>query len=101
LIGLPREADELDAVERVLARADLALPGQQISPASLVDGIVNGDDGRHVGGARVILLAFHGGVELRRRWVDPVGGIGLWRLWIGLIAHRVAQARDRGYRAIL
>ena len=58
-------------------------PTFDLGPGALVDGVVDGDDGRHVGGVRGVVFAAHGFEEHFFRGVDPVrggggGGGGVW-----------------------
>ena len=53
-----------------------ALPAQDLVPGALVDGVVDGDDGGHVGGDRGVGFALHGGEEHGFGGVDPVAGRG-------------------------
>lgn len=60
------------AAARGATVATAALPRQNLGPRALVDRIVDRDDGLHVGCARRVPLARHGGEELRFGWVHPV-----------------------------
>ena len=64
-----REAREENALGLRQVRR---LPLLDLLPGALVDGVVDGDDSLHVGGARVVALALHGLEEHLLGRVHPV-----------------------------
>lgn len=54
--------------------AAACFPGFDFVPGALVDGVVDGDNGLHVRGLRVVGFAAHGFEEHLFRRVDPVSG---------------------------
>ncbi len=85
------------AAGRVPGRHVGLLPAQDLGPGALVDGVVDGHHGLHVGGAGgVVALALHGVEEHLLRRVDPVAARRGARL---LLVVDGARRRTGGGRA--
>lgn len=71
--AVPRETPQLGpAAARVGRGGEAAFPRLDLGPGALVDGVVDGHDGGHVGGGGVVVFAPHGVEEHLFRRVDPV-----------------------------
>lgn len=70
---VPAETPQLGpAAAGVLRRGEAPLPGFDLGPGALVDGVVDRDDGRHVGCVGGVVLPTHGFEEHLFGGVDPI-----------------------------
>ena len=98
LRGLPFEIDKLHAPAHLAAPA--CLPLEDFGPRAFVDGVVNRNDGFHVRGLGVVVLARHRTEELGLRGVNPVSIAGFWdRRYLALLGEGGGGLRAAGEKA--
>lgn len=73
LLAIPAKTAQLRSIATsILLSGEFLFPVFDFAPCALVDGVVDGHDGSHVGGVWGVVLALHGFEEHLFGGVDPV-----------------------------